>query len=163
MYTRDVHVRLVASSRPDRWYGGRTKIRRSIHVTITLTSQVGYPYRCTGAPMPPRFRHAMPRGTHKFSRDIIRKSSCIDTLYLYVPSFTIAFHAIKSKTNFLITIYSKHCVRAVTLPKFPQLGSLNSNCTGARITFLLSYIIYITEVRKWENRMQCPISAVTRK
>lgn len=86
--TRNVHARQVASSCPDRWYGGRTKIRRSIHVTITLTSQVGYPYRCTGAPMPFRFRHAMLRGTHEFSRDTIRKCTTATIVYrLYTSMF----------------------------------------------------------------------------
>lgn len=81
-YTRDVHARPVVNSCPDRQYGGRTKIRRSIHVTITLTSQVGYSYRCTGAPMPSRFRHAMLRGcTHEFSRDTIRKCTIVTIVH----------------------------------------------------------------------------------
>lgn len=128
----------LPSSRPDRWYGGRTKIRRSIHVTITLTSQVGYSYRCTGAPMPSR--HAMLRGTHEFSRDTSRKRqlpSCIAS-----PSFAIAI-----KPNFLRTTLAN-----LWLPNFPPATWFVEleNCTGA-----LSFLCTISYRIDTRNQFTC--------
>lgn len=130
-------------------------------------------HRCTGAPMPSRFRHAMLRGTHQIplftgyqlkiyptTATIVHSHISISLPFLF--SLSIASHAMKSKSNSFITTIAF----AIPISKLPVRNLVRWTRTippelGTRIIFLYiasyTYRICIFEY----SATQCPISLAT--